>query len=192
MPDDDDATREAVHEPEPPADEVAAALLERFPGSVFADSHGQAVVYVGVDDWHDVAMFLRDDQRFTQCVDLAAVDHLIDEDRIVPPGVSAERYEVVANFLSHPRNRRIRTICQLPATAPEVATARRPLSRYRLPRARDVRPVRHQLHRPRRPRAHPDARRLGRPPVAQGRLALRESPSPSKKIRVPDERATRR
>ena len=53
---------------------------------------------------------------------MAAVDHLIDEDRIVPPGVSAERYEVVANFLSHPRNRRIRTICELPAAAPEVAT----------------------------------------------------------------------
>jgi NADH-quinone oxidoreductase subunit C len=122
MPDDDDDTREAVHEPAPPADEVAAALLERFPGSVFADSHGQAVVYVGADDWHDVAMFLRDEQRFTQCVDVAAVDHLIDEDRVVPPGVAAERYEVVANFLSHPRNRRIRTICELPAAAPEVPT----------------------------------------------------------------------
>ena len=82
---------------------------------MFVDSHGQAVVYVGVDQWHDVAMFLRDDERFTQCVDVAAVDHLIDEDRVVPAGVAAERYEVVANFLSHPRNRRIRTICQVAA-----------------------------------------------------------------------------
>jgi NADH-quinone oxidoreductase subunit C len=122
MPDDDDATREAVHEPGPPADEVAAALVERFPGAVFADSHGQAVVYVGVDQWHDVARFLRDDERFTQCVDLAAVDHLIDADRVLPAGVSAERYEVVANFLSHPRNRRIRTICQVAAAEPEVPT----------------------------------------------------------------------
>ena len=122
MPDDDDATREAVHEPEPPADEVAAALLERIPASVFDDSHGQAVVYVSADDWHDVATFLRDDERFTQCVDVAAVDHLIDEARVVPAGVAAERYEVVANFLSHPRNRRIRTICQVPPGEPEVAT----------------------------------------------------------------------
>jgi NADH:ubiquinone oxidoreductase subunit C len=122
MPDDDDATREAVHEPEPPADEVAAALIERFPGTVFVDSHGQAVVYVSVDQWHDVAMFLRDDERFTQCVDLAAVDHLVDEDRVVPAGVSGERFEVVANFLSHPRNRRIRAICQVAAAEPEVAT----------------------------------------------------------------------
>ena len=118
MPDDDDATREEFTSPNQPADEVAAALLERFPGSVFADSHGQAVVYVGADDWHDVAMFLRDEQRFTQCVDVAAVDHLLDEDRVVPPGVAAERFEVVANFLSHPRNRRIRTICELPAAGP--------------------------------------------------------------------------
>jgi NADH-quinone oxidoreductase subunit C len=122
MPDDADDTREAVHEPEPPADEVGAALVERFPGAVFVDSHGQPVVYVQVDQWHDVATFLRDDERFTQCVDLAAVDHLIDEDRVVPPGVSAERYEVVANFLSHPRNRRIRTICQVAPADPEVAT----------------------------------------------------------------------
>jgi NADH-quinone oxidoreductase subunit C len=122
MPDDDDDTREEVHEPEPPSDEVAAALLEQFPASVFADSHGQAVVYVSVDQWHDVAMFLRDEQRFTQCLDVTCVDHLIDEDRVVPAGVSPERYEVVANFLSHPRNRRIRTICEVPADGPEVAT----------------------------------------------------------------------
>ena len=38
------------------------------------------------------------------------------------PACAAERYEVVANFLSHPRNRRIRTICELPAAEPEVAT----------------------------------------------------------------------
>jgi NADH:ubiquinone oxidoreductase subunit C len=122
MPDDDDTTREANHEPEAPSDEVAAAVVERFPGSVFVDSHGQAVVYVDAGHWHDVAMFLRDDERFTQCVDVAAVDHLIDEDRVVPAGVSAQRYEVVANFLSHPRNRRIRTICQVPADDPRVAT----------------------------------------------------------------------
>jgi NADH-quinone oxidoreductase subunit C len=122
MPDDDDATREADHEPEPPSDEVAAAVLAHFPGALFADSHGQAVVYVDVEQWHDVAMFLRDTERFTQCVDLAAVDHLIDADRVLPGGVAAQRYEVVANFLSHPRNRRIRVICEVAADAPEVAT----------------------------------------------------------------------
>ena len=40
----------------------------------------------------------------------------------MPPGVTAERFEVVANFLSHPRNRRIRVIAQLPADDPTIAS----------------------------------------------------------------------
>jgi NADH-quinone oxidoreductase subunit C len=125
MPDDDDAAaREANHEPasEPISDEVAAAVVERFPGSVFVDSHGQAVVYVSRDSWHDVASFLRDDERFTQCLDVCAVDHLVDAARPVPAGVAAERFEVVANFLSHPRNRRIRSICQVSVDEPVIAS----------------------------------------------------------------------
>ena len=49
----DDEARENDHEdgaavvaPAPPSDEVAAALLARFEGAVFAESHGQPVVYV--------------------------------------------------------------------------------------------------------------------------------------------------
>jgi hypothetical protein len=40
--------READHEvvPAPISDEVAAVVAERFPGTVFVESHGQAVVYV--------------------------------------------------------------------------------------------------------------------------------------------------
>jgi NADH:ubiquinone oxidoreductase subunit C len=109
--------REDVHEP---ADEVAAAALARFPGSVAVESHGQSVVYLDRARWHEVAAFLRDEERFTQCVDVTAVDHLADGARLVPEGVEPERFEVVANFLSHPRNRRIRTIAQLPADDPAV------------------------------------------------------------------------
>jgi NADH-quinone oxidoreductase subunit C len=118
---DDTEPREQDHEqpePEPgpplPNDEVAAAVFGHFPDAVFHESHGQAVVYVARDTWHDVAAFLRDEQQFTQCVDITAVDHLVDVERALPDGVQGERYEVVANFLSHPRNRRIRTICELP------------------------------------------------------------------------------
>jgi NADH:ubiquinone oxidoreductase subunit C len=117
---DDTELREQDHEqPEPeappvPSDEVAAAVLARFPDAVFHESHGQAVVYVGREMWHDVAAFLRDEQQFTQCVDITAVDHLVDVERALPDGVQGERYEVVANFLSHPRNRRIRTISEVP------------------------------------------------------------------------------
>jgi len=122
MPDDTEP-REQDHEPSAvPSDPVAAAVLERFPASVFHDSHGQSVVYVSRDDWHHVAAFLRDEQQFTQCVDVTAVDHLVDVARALPAGVQGERFEVVANFLSHPRNLRIRTICEVPEDDTEVPT----------------------------------------------------------------------
>jgi NADH-quinone oxidoreductase subunit C len=100
---------------EEPDDEVAAAVVERFPGTVFHRSHGQPVVYVDRTVWADLARFLRDEQQFTQCMDVTAVDHLVDAARLGVPGVSQERFEVVANFLSHPRNRRLRAICEVPA-----------------------------------------------------------------------------
>ena len=61
---------------------------------------------------------------------------------------------------------------------------RRPLSRRRVRRARDLRPLRHHVRGPSRPHAHPDARRLGRAPAAQGRrpprvpVTFKEDPSP--------------
>jgi NADH/F420H2 dehydrogenase subunit C len=125
----DDDAREDVHEapPEPvvpespkPDDEVAAAILEQFPGSVFDRSHGQPVVYVERSVFADVAQFLRDEQQFTMCVDVTATDHLLDGVRYAPPGVDAERYEVVANFLSHVRNRRVRVVCAVPDADPSV------------------------------------------------------------------------
>jgi NADH:ubiquinone oxidoreductase subunit C len=128
MADDDANAREEDHEveaaPEPPvpSDEVAAALVAQFPHGVFFESHGQPVVFVPREEWHDVASFLRDEQQFTQCVDVCAVDQLVAPTRAVPPGVTAERFEVVANFLSHARNRRIRVIAQLPADDPTVSS----------------------------------------------------------------------
>ncbi len=122
----DETPRETLHKPEgvpadgPAIDEVAAAVLARFPGAVAVDSHGQTVVHVAREQWHAVATSLRDDERFTQCMDVTAVDHLADASRVVPPGVEAARFEVVANFLSHPRNRRVRVITQVPADDPAV------------------------------------------------------------------------
>jgi NADH:ubiquinone oxidoreductase subunit C len=126
----DDEAREENHKPdadepitdEPITDEVAAAVVEKFPGTVFHESHGQPVVHVDRAVWRELAEFLRHEQRFTQCVDVTAVDHLIDDARSLPPGVGRERFEVVANYLSHPRNRRLRAICQVPVTDPEVAS----------------------------------------------------------------------
>jgi len=125
---DDTPPREEDHEqPEPelppvPDDPVAAALVARFPSAVFHDSHGQPVVYVDRGDWHDAAGLLRDEEQFTQCVDVTAVDHLVDEVRALPDGVAGERFEVVANFLSHRRNRRVRVICEVADGECEVSS----------------------------------------------------------------------
>jgi NADH:ubiquinone oxidoreductase subunit C len=118
---DDDATL-----PDPGAapntDPVAAALVERFPGAVAVESHGQPVVYVDRESWRDVAAYLRAEERFTQCSDVTAVDHSADVERLEVPGVTPERFEIVANFLSHPRNVRIRVICEVPEADARVAS----------------------------------------------------------------------
>ncbi len=120
---DDDAPREQVHKPAGAVtDEVATGLVAKFDGAVGHESHGQTVVYLDPAHWHDAAAYLRDEQQFTQCVDVTAVDHLTSQARALPPGVGPQRFEVVANFLSHARNRRVRVIAQLPAAAPEVAS----------------------------------------------------------------------
>jgi NADH-quinone oxidoreductase subunit C len=106
----------------PSSDAVAVAVAARFTGTVAYDSHGQSVVYVERTAWRDVAAFLRDEQQFTQCVDVTAVDHLVDVERVEIAGVTYERFEIVANFLSHPRNRRIRAVCQVPEAEPHVAS----------------------------------------------------------------------
>ncbi|MGZ6930810.1 MAG: NADH-quinone oxidoreductase subunit C [Acidimicrobiia bacterium] len=127
----DDTPREEDHEPgadgdapsgapEPISDEVAAAIVERFPGSVFAEHHGQPVVYVDRAVVADVAVSLRDAEQFTMLVDTVVVDHLLDGSRLHVAGVVPERFEVVVNFLSHTRNRRIRIVAQVPESDPTV------------------------------------------------------------------------
>ncbi len=102
------------------ADPVAAAVVARFPGSVAVESHGQSVVYVDRGSLRAVTELLRDEERFTQCSDVTAVDHAADLERVVVPGVVPERFEVVVNLLSHPRNRRIRLIAEVPEADPVV------------------------------------------------------------------------
>src|SRR5689334_11647790 len=111
MVDDNAQPREENHE-----DEVAQAIVDKFAGSVAVSSHGQPVVYVDRAHLADVAKFLRDEQQFTMCMDVTAVDHLLTGTRWSPEGVAFERFEVVVNFLSHARNRRVRVICEVPAS----------------------------------------------------------------------------
>jgi len=110
----EETVSEPIADDAPTLPPIAAALVEQFPGSVYFDSHGQTVVYVDRAVWHDVAVFLHGEERFTQCLDVTAVDHLADTERVQIPGVLPERFEVVANYLSHPRNLRVRVICEVP------------------------------------------------------------------------------
>jgi NADH:ubiquinone oxidoreductase subunit C len=124
-----DEVREPDHEGGPaappratdrPADDVAAALCDRFADAVFFESHGQSVVYLERSQLAEAAAYLRDEEQFTMCVDVTAVDHLVDGVRHCAPGVEPQRFEVVANFLSHSRNRRIRLVCEVPESDPSV------------------------------------------------------------------------
>ncbi len=121
-----DEAREEAHKPVVSGpdidDEVAAAVCDRFEGAVFHESHGQAVVYLDRVHWADASTFLRDEQEFTSCMDVTAVDHLGDVERVEIYGVAPERYEIVAGFLSHTRNRRIRLIAEVPADDPTIAS----------------------------------------------------------------------
>lgn len=109
-----DEARENVHERDAAADEVLAAALERFPEVVAHDSAGQPVAYVPREQWLAFATWLRDEMEFDSCVDVCGVDHLLNRVRRLPTAVAPERFEVVANFLSRPRRRRVRAIAQVP------------------------------------------------------------------------------
>ena len=117
-----DVAREEEHKLAVPSDEVAAALCAHFDGAVFHNSHGQAVVYLDRAHWADAATYLRDDEQFTSCLDVTAVDHLGDVERLSIPGVNPERFEIVASFLSHARNRRVRLITEVPVSDPSIAS----------------------------------------------------------------------
>src|SRR5947207_14705854 len=114
-----DSPREEMHK-DPgvrgvPGDEVAEAVTERVKGAVAADSHGQTVVHIPRESWLEAVRFLKEEQQFTQCSDLTAVDQLLRPDPPLPAGVDLDRSARVANFLSPPRNRLIRLIRQVPA-----------------------------------------------------------------------------
>ena len=59
---------------------------------------------------------------FEQLSDLTAVDYLTHPGRALPPGVEAERFEVVANLLSISLRRRVRVRVQVPEDDPVVDT----------------------------------------------------------------------
>src|SRR6185295_9022978 len=63
---------------------------------------------------------LRDeDDGFNMCLDVTAVDHLVNEARVaLPDGIEPERFEVVVHLISHARRERLRLRVQVPDDDP--------------------------------------------------------------------------
>ena len=106
-----------------PADEPAGdASREPEPifGAPVTHSHGQVVVHVDQTGYLDLVRKLHDDGHLA-CIDVTAVDYLTYEaDRGLPPGIEAERFEVVASFVNHARRERLRLRVQVPEDDPTV------------------------------------------------------------------------
>ncbi len=99
----------------------SAPIPARY-GAALAVSAGQEVIHPARDRWLEAAAAARDD-GFDQLADLTAVDYLAyAAPRRLPPGIDPERFEVVANLLSHRDGRRLRLRVQVPAADPVLST----------------------------------------------------------------------
>jgi NADH-quinone oxidoreductase subunit C len=62
-------------------------------------------------------------EGFTMCADLCAVDYLTAAaSRVLPDGVTAERFEVVANLTNMAKAERVRVRVQVPAATAAIAS----------------------------------------------------------------------
>lgn len=96
-------------------------IANEIHGCSVSDSRGQVVIHPSRDRYLDVVKAL-DDEGYTMCADLTAIDYLEYMDRPVPDGVAPERFEVVVNLIDMTARRRIRVRVQVPADDPTVPT----------------------------------------------------------------------
>jgi NADH-quinone oxidoreductase subunit C len=93
----------------------AAPEPARVHGALVEESHGQQVLHVDADGYHDLLDALKGD-GFALCVDVTAVDQLTNAGRPLPAGVERQRFEVVVLLLNMEEVRRVRVRCQVPAS----------------------------------------------------------------------------
>ena len=101
------------------AREPGPARPERRHGAVVSRSRGQVVLHPARDAYRGVVTALHD-EAFEMCVDVTAVDHLLNARRTLPAGVRGERFEVVVNLLSLERRERVRLVVQVPEADPTL------------------------------------------------------------------------
>ncbi len=78
------------------------------------------LIFPAAEDWYATAEALFAD-GWNVCVDITAVDYsAYGAPRNLPEDVQPERFEVVANFLSHERRARLRARTQVSGDAPTI------------------------------------------------------------------------
>jgi NADH-quinone oxidoreductase subunit C len=114
------AVGEAEAVPGAVADGPAEAGPELAYGCGVSWSRGQRVIHPERARWRDLALALLAD-GWDMCLDVTAVDYLsFHGTRDLPEGVTAERFEVVASFVSYQRRERLRARVQVPDQDPVV------------------------------------------------------------------------
>jgi NADH-quinone oxidoreductase subunit C len=102
------------------ADEAAAAPEpETRHGVPVSWSRGEQVLHPTREQLIEVASALQG-EGYSMCVDVTAVDYLTNTRRVLPDGVTPERFEVVVNLLSLERRDRVRLRVQVPDDDPTV------------------------------------------------------------------------
>lgn len=96
------------------ADQDPVEEIEMAYGAPVSYSRGQRVIHPVKAEWQATAIALFND-GWNMCMDVTAVDFLgASTPRSLPSGIVSERFEVVANFLSHARRERLRARVQVP------------------------------------------------------------------------------
>jgi NADH-quinone oxidoreductase subunit C len=88
-------------------------------GAPITWSRGQEVLHPSRETYVEVIEALKA-EGFAMCIDVTAVDYLVDPARDLPEGITPERFEVVVNLLSMEQRARIRLRVQVPASDPVV------------------------------------------------------------------------
>jgi NADH-quinone oxidoreductase subunit C len=105
----------------PAEDEAAEAEPTEVHGAPITRSRGQEVLHPTRETYVELVEALKSD-GFDMCIDVTAVDYLVDPPRDLPDGVAPERFEIVVNLLSLEQRRRLRLRVQVPASDPVIGT----------------------------------------------------------------------
>ena len=95
---------------------------ERMHGALVTRDLGQVVLHVDAEAYHGVLEALQG-EGFATCIDVTCIDQLTNDARVLPDGVTPERFEVVVNLLNMTERTRVRVKCQAGTVDPVLPTA---------------------------------------------------------------------